>query len=197
MNLSICVVIDRPVNSQESPEYSWMLTALDQMEWKKLPAACWEIKNWNLLPIKCNLEPGPGATVKLFRTRKMPGCEHFPFLFLLFLCLLLEAGVSRSSNTLSTHTKHTAVWACRTDRWMYKYLCMGRCEPSVYKENKKKNCCVYLVSSDSSKCCCVFCIFHLMSIGVSPWTLHCTCTCLPFATEICLFFVVKCAGTVN
>lgn len=55
----------------------------------------------------------------------------------------------------------------------------------------------YLVSVDESKCCWVFCIFHLMSIGVSPCTLHCTCTCLPLATDICLFFVVKWAGTKN
>lgn len=55
----------------------------------------------------------------------------------------------------------------------------------------------YLVSVDESKCCWVFWIFHLMLIGVSPWTLHWTCTCFPLATEICLFFVVKWAGTVN
>lgn len=54
----------------------------------------------------------------------------------------------------------------------------------------------YLVSIDSSKRCCVFWIFHFMSIGVSPWTLHWTCTCFPLAMEICLFLVVKWAGTV-
>lgn len=88
----------------------------------------------------------------------------------------------QTKQTDSILTRHTS----GQKRGSEKGSEMGCIHSSTYRE-----------SSDSSRNCCVAWIFHLKSIGLSPCTLHCTCTCLPFATEICFVFVGKWAGTVG